>query len=195
MTLKKRVYNSYSEFSRLLGLTFAESGKFWKYVDDDTRTAICQSSEKSTIRGSKEWAIVKDRVDTYPLTGPLGCQDPKLPVCTRELHRELNDPSSDLQSRWKKRNLTAWAKTLDRPCPMYRLSKRAAATFRSMRVAGDQCLEHSRKRVYAMTKLKRLRVELMRAFKEDYGVDFGLTVGIKLKDNGQILWFDIVLMT
>ena len=116
-------------------------------------------------------------------------------MCTRGLRGELVGAASDLHPKWAKGALTEWAETIDWHFPMYKPSKRAAATSRPMRVVGDQRLGRSRKRVYAMTKLKCLGIDPTRDPTEDFGADFGLTVGIKLQDNGKILRYDMVHMT
>ena len=133
------------------------------------------------------------RVNNYPLQGPLGSIDPKLPVCVADLHSKLNDPSCDLKERWRKVNITAWAKEQNKGCPMYKPSKRAAATSTRVRLPGDTCQMHSQGRVVMLAKLRQIRAELKAPFIELSGKDFGLTVGIFACD-AEPMWRDIVLV-
>ena len=45
---------------------------------------------------------MKKRIAKYPLVGPLGSQDPILPVSTKDLMEKLNDAQSGLKDKWGK---------------------------------------------------------------------------------------------
>ena len=60
----------------------------------------------------KEREELEKKVNSYDLTGPLGSQDPQLPVSTKLLKQKLNDPISGLAVVWKKRNIQKWNDTL-----------------------------------------------------------------------------------
>ena len=193
MTDEARVYNPYSEFARIMCLPFSETGKFWKYVDQDTREMLLQSADKPTLAGSTERKTLKDRLNSYPLVGPLGSQHPKLPVSTKVLHAKLNEPASGLRESWGKKNIVSWSKTLDSQPNPYRPSNRAAATCRLVRMPGDTCLNHSRSRLFNMNKLRNLRDELRRGFVEYRGVEFGATAVIFPKEVPPVL-YDIAVL-
>ena len=114
LSTKKKVYNSYSRFSQILGLPFAESSRFWKFVDPQIREVLISSASKSTKDGAVERNELKSRVCGYPLVGPLGSQDPKIPVCEKDILSKLHDPSSNLKESWEKTNIFPCAKNLDK---------------------------------------------------------------------------------
>ena len=192
--MKKKVYNSYSKFSKIIGLRFSQSSRFWKFADAHTKDSLISAPSKPTAHGDTDRDALTKRVCDYPLAGPLGSQDPNLPVCEKDILAKLNDPTNTLSESWEKRNIFSWSETLDKSCPMYKPSRRAVATSRLlMRLQGDACMKHSRKRIASLSELRPLRDLPKSSFGDFRGVDLGMTVGIFARGS-QPFWRDIALV-
>ena len=103
---KKTVYNSRSEYSRLMNLPFGQLKIFWRYLDDSSKSMLLRSAEASTKEGTKEWNRIRDTVNSYEPTGPLGSQDPLLPVNVKDLESKLLGEDDKLRNLWKKANIS-----------------------------------------------------------------------------------------
>ena len=144
----------------------------------------------------------------YPITGPLGSQDPLLPADVKHLLAKLA-PSADgdlnvfakmmpktktiLQQRWRKRDLAGRFNPQSDRRNHFTPGARAVATLSRTRHLGDMCIKCSRGRTRSLIAMRALRVDLRLRFKEVCGKSNGMTVGIYLKNIGP-LWIEIVMM-
>ena len=93
----------------------------------------------------------------------------------------------------KKKNLREWEEKLDARVPKFKPSRRAASTVLRVRLPGEKCVTHARRRLARQEIFKPLRAELMRAFIEFNGSELGMTACVNLK-SGVSTWFEIVLV-
>ena len=112
LTEKRTVYNSWTAFCKQMRLPFPQGRKFWKFLDAESRSLFLEDAECDTMRGTEKRDEMEKKVNAYELTGPLGSQDPLLPVCTKMLKQRLNADNSGLAEAWKKRNIQKWNSTL-----------------------------------------------------------------------------------
>ena len=105
LTQKKTVFNSRTAFCKQMRLPFNQAMKFWKYSDKETKRLFLDDDERDTAHGSGKRDELEKKANSYDLTGPLGSQDPQLPVSTKLLKQKLNDPRSGLAVAWEKRNI------------------------------------------------------------------------------------------
>ena len=71
LSLKKTVYNSWSEYSKLMHLPFMQLKLFWRHIGKLTKNSLLDIAKKSTKEGQDEASKIKKEVNTYPLQGPL----------------------------------------------------------------------------------------------------------------------------
>ena len=85
----------------------------------------------------------------------------------------------------------------DRITAPYKPSKKATSILARIRLDGDQCKNCADRRRDVMRSLQQLREELTRTFRLLYGIDFGMTVGLRYWEDGEVMitWHDIVLIT
>ena len=164
LCLKKTAYNSWSEYSRIMHMPFQQLKVFWHYLDKASRDMLLKSAKASTQVGTKEWERLKNTVNTYKPTGPMGSQDPSLPIDLKDLESKILGDDDTLRVRWKKRNLHEWARQQGKPAPPYKASKRAASTVARVRLPGDKCATCVSNRSKVLPKLKKLRDELKKYF-------------------------------
>ena len=151
---------------------------------------------------------LRRRLTQYQITGPLGSQDPLLPVDVKHLLAKLTPSAADdlnvfakmmpktkttIQQRWRKRDLAGWLNPQSDKRKHFTPGARAVATLSRIRHLGDMCIKCSRERTRSLIAMRALRVELRLRFNEVYGEGDGMTVGIYLK-NLVPLWIEIVTM-
>ena len=164
LSLKKTAYNSWSEYSRITHMPFGQLKVFWRYLDDASKNMLLTSARASTQVGTKEWQRLRDTVNAYDITGPLGSQDPTLPINLKDLESKILGSDESLRVRWKKRNLNDWAKQQGNPAKPYKASKRAASTVARVRLPGDKCPSCVAARTKYLPKLKKLREGLRKYY-------------------------------
>ena len=164
LSLKKTVYNSWSEYSRLMNLPFGQLKVYWRYLDDTSRNMLLKSAEASSREGTKEWNRIRDTVNSYEPTGPMGSQDPLLPVNTKDLESKLLGEDDKLRNLRKKTNIYDWAVEQGRVKKPFKPSKRAASTVARLRMPGERCSSCASIRAEMFGKLKSLREELRTHF-------------------------------
>ena len=72
LSLEKTVYNSWSEYSKLMRMPFSQLELFWGRLDKQTKNSLLHNAKKSTKKGKDEASKIKEEVNTYPLQGPMG---------------------------------------------------------------------------------------------------------------------------
>ena len=189
----KNTRNPYTQIAKLLGLPFAKSSIYWNYADSSSMDILRDATVVRSNDRCDERAALMGRVNNYPLQGPIGSIDPKLPICAIDLHAKLNDPSCDIRERWKKTNIASWPKDMNKGCPIYKSPRRASATSARARLRADTWQMHSRRLVIMLPNLRHIRAELKVSFNELGGKDYGPTVGIFACD-AEPLWRDVVLV-
>lgn len=106
-------------------LPVGEAHHFRKYRDNENQQISGALAKGASISGNLARKQIKSRANEYPLVGPLGSQDPILPIDTNHLHETLNDPKSGMAEKFKKSNVYRWAKKMDAERKEYRPSKRS----------------------------------------------------------------------
>ena len=106
LSLKKTMYNAWSEYCRMMKLPFSECHNFWRLLDDGAKQTLIKHAKKHTLEGSEERRQLELALAEYPHSGPMGSQDPKLPVDVVHLERILSDENANLQEKWKKKTCT-----------------------------------------------------------------------------------------
>ena len=127
LSAKTTIYNSFSYFAKELNLPFGKASGLWMYMESKNRGIFASLSKKSSCSGKGDIIRLKKRVDNYPLSGPLGSQDPILPICTEHLYEELNKDNGRLKELWKKDAVNKWMKQFDAETKPYKPTKRAAS--------------------------------------------------------------------
>ena len=137
---------------------------------------------------------MKKKVNSYEPLGPLGSNDPVLPINVAHLHGRLNAESDGLSRSWKQSAVDRWFKTLDRGSDLYTPSRRSLACQSRTRSFGQKCKSCHSYRSKVLSILRPLRDEIKRMFDELFGIDYGMTIGIFFgKDSGiGTKWFDVV---
>ena len=194
LSLKKTMYNAWSEYCRMMKLPFSECHNFWRLLDDDTKQTLIKHAEKHTLEGSEERRQLELTLAEYPHSGPMGSQDPKLPVDVVHLERILSDENANLQEKWKKKNLYTWARTLDAQEKPYKPSRKATAILGRIMLPGEKCRTRTQIRTRNLRRLRQLRLEISTMYDKVNGSLYGLTVGLCL-ESGTDVWFEVVLMT
>ena len=99
---KKTQYNSFTEYGRQMKMSFRNLALFWRSLSADAQRLFLEASAVSTSTVAGEQEAIRASVRNYPLCGPLGAQDPKLPINTDHLFNELSKSGSPTKERWKK---------------------------------------------------------------------------------------------
>ena len=92
LALKKTAYNSWSEYSRMMNMPFGQLKVFWRYLDSAGKKMLVDSAKASTTEGTKEWERLRNTVNSYQPTGPLGSQGPSIPIDLKDLESKLLGP-------------------------------------------------------------------------------------------------------
>ena len=160
----KTVYNSRSEYSMLMNLPFGQLKVFWSYLDDSSRSMLLKSAKDSTKQGTDAWHRIRDDVNAYPVTGPLGSQGPTLPIDIKDLEDKLLGQDDKLRELWKKRNIYEWAQKQGKVLKPFKPTNRAVSTMGRLRMPGDKCPSCVAAQTYPFARLKQLRIELRTHF-------------------------------
>ena len=72
LSLEKTVYNSWSEYSKLMHMPVRQLKLFWGHLDRQTKNSLIHTATKSTKKGQDEANKIRAEVNTYPLKGPSG---------------------------------------------------------------------------------------------------------------------------
>ena len=192
---KTTKYNGYTEYGRQMKMSFRNLSLFWRSLSPETQKLFIEASGDSTSKAAGEREAIKKSVRSYPLCGPMGSQDPKLPIDTDHLYDELSKEGSTLKESWKKSNLTRWTKALDRESKPYVPGRKACALNNLTRLPGEHCIRCAKDKLELMETLRPLRTELKKGFVRARGKEFGMTVGILIKGAEHPLWRDVVIMS
>ena len=108
LSAKETIYNSFSYFPKGMNLPLIQSKHLGRYLDDE-RQQICTSFAKSsTLYGKNRRKELKALVDNYPLCGPMGSQDPILPISINRIRIEIAAEKGNLAQKWKKEAVCNW---------------------------------------------------------------------------------------
>ena len=195
MLTKKTQYNGYTEYGRQMKMSFRNLSLFWQSLSPESQKLFIEASAVTTREASGEKQSIKLAVRNYPLSGPLGSQDPKLPINPDSLYEELSKEGSRLKEHWKKKNILLRARALDKECKPFTPSRRACALNSRTRLPGEPCLRCARDKLSSMETLRNLRAELKKGFTRASGNEFGMTVGILVKGFNEPEWRDVVIMS
>ena len=189
----KKTSTIHTPVEKAIGIPSDKSSLYWEYVDSTSIGILRDASVTLTDEGRDERASHMGRVDNYPILGPTGAIDPELPVFEVDLHAGLNDPACDLYGRWGESNIFARPKILNKECPTYKPSWRAAATSARARIPGDNSHLQSRRSVIKLDKTRLFGEELMVPVNDVRGKDFRLSGGICARGDAPG-WRDIILV-
>ena len=103
MLTKKTQYNGYTEYGRQMEMSFRNLSLFWQPLSPDSQKLFIEASANTTSKAAEENESIKTAVRNYPLSGPMGSQDPKLPINTDKLYDELSNENSQLKEYWEKK--------------------------------------------------------------------------------------------
>ena len=196
LSLKQTMYNSWTSYAKAMKLSFQELRQFWRYLDDHSGNTFLKMSQKDTKEGRLLKRKIERKLAAYKTTGPIGSSDPIQPIDTAHLHSMLNLPNGDLSERWKKTNIEVLNKKLNCAEKEFRPSNRASSLLYRTRIPGDRCIKCTSARTDALASLLPFRVEVKRMFKELFGVDYGMTIGIFYAEGSSLPpeWFDVILV-
>lgn len=160
LSLGKTAYNSWSEYSRLTNLPFGQLKVFRRYLYDASKSMLLKSANASSKEGAKEWKRIRDTVNSYEPTSPLGSQDTLLPIDIKDLESKLLGPDDKLRQLWKKTSIYEWDNEQGRERKPFKPSKRAENTLSRVRMPGNRCSSCATLRTDMLARLKSLRDEL-----------------------------------
>ena len=126
LSAKEVVYNAFSLFARDMKMPFKKARQLWVYLDQENRNLFASLANAVTSLGRQAKKDMRKRVNNYPLTGPLGSQDPILPVCIDKLYDAMNDPKNNMPQKWKKESIYKWSLRFDKVRKPYSPSRRAS---------------------------------------------------------------------
>ena len=86
-------------------------------MDTATRQIFLEFSRNCGNEGAVEREKLENAVDGYSISGPLGSQDPVLPVELDDLEDKLLGRGNSIRESWKKNILYIHSRTLDKHCP------------------------------------------------------------------------------
>ena len=98
-------------------MPFREGNQFWRLLGREAEKFFLEDARIDAEDAATANAAVRNKVNTYHLSGPLGSQDPRVPVNVKKLHAELNDPESSLKEQWGKKNILTWSRSLNSCAP------------------------------------------------------------------------------
>ena len=96
LSAKETIYNSFSFFAKEMQLPFKQAKDLWGYLASENQKTFAAYAGAETLHSRVKRKQLKSRVDDYPLTGPLGSQDPILPISLGSLHGTLNEPNGEM---------------------------------------------------------------------------------------------------
>ena len=146
-------------------MAFKNLKKFFSYLDESSEKIFLHLGKDTEIKGMGEWGNLRRRVREYTPSGPLGSQDPILPVDVKDLHAKLNDGKSGIDKKWKKRELYKRFNTLNDTEPKFTPSRRAVETLSRIRQPGGNCLRCSRIRTIDLGKNAQSKRGIKAAFR------------------------------
>ena len=158
-------YNSRTVYAKVTKMPFRALGKFHPYLDERSKKIFLQLAKDTETKGRGEWENLRRRVRDYAQSGPLGSQDPILPVDVKDLHAKLNDGESGLDKKWGKRDLHKWFNMLNDTEPKFAHSRRAVETLSRIRQPGGNCLRCSRIRTIDLGKNAQSKRGIKAAFR------------------------------
>lgn len=150
-----------------------ELKNYWRYRDASTKRPLLEIGHDCVTEGAEDRKSIDGRVQMYDVCGPLGSQDPTLPIVFSDVVSKIQDRTSVVSQRWKKEPLIEWFRKKDATNKMYLPSRRTSTIAGVTRIAGDKRYRCLRKRTDALIMLRQLRVELSRGFRMCSGEDFG----------------------
>ena len=102
LTRKDTVYNSRIAFCKNIRMPLKEGRLFWRLLGKEAKGLFLDPASEGTVIDAETKHSFKERVNTYPIFGPLGSQGPKIPVNVKEMRGILNDETSSMSGDWKK---------------------------------------------------------------------------------------------
>ena len=106
-------------------MPFKKARHLWVYLEQENRNLFASLANAVTSLGREAMKNMRKRVNNFSLTGPLGSQDPILPICVDKLHDTMNDPKNDMAKKWKKEAIYKWSLKFDKVQKPYVPSRRA----------------------------------------------------------------------
>ena len=134
------------------------------YLGDARKSVLLKSAKASTKEGTDESHRIRNDVDAYQVTGPLGSKDPTLPLDLKDLEAKLLGQDDKLRQLWLKRNIYDWSHKQGNETKPSKPSKRDAGAMSRVRLPGERCQSCLAVRTYTFARLKRLRIELRAHF-------------------------------
>ena len=125
LSMMDTLYNSFTYFAREMRLPVGKANHFRKYLANENQQIFGALAKGASIAGNLARKQIKARANEYPLVGPLGSQDPILPIDTKHLDETLNDHKSGMAGKFKKSNVYRWAGKMDAECKECHPSKRS----------------------------------------------------------------------
>ena len=95
----KNAYSSRTEYSRIAHMPFGQIKVFWQRHDGESKDMLLKSAKASTQVGAKEWGCIKNTVNTYKPTAPMGSQDPTMPIDMKDLESKIIGTDDALRVR------------------------------------------------------------------------------------------------
>ena len=108
LTLKDAMYNRWTVYSKRMKLSFKEASFFWRCHDEHTKSYLARASKEDTTQKKKDRLKMQKKVNSHKPLGPLGSNDPVLPINEAHLHGRLNAESDGLSRAWKKSAVGRW---------------------------------------------------------------------------------------
>ena len=124
---KETIYNSFSFFDKEIRLPSKQAKHLWGHLSAENQKTFVTFAGAETLPSRIKRKKLKTRVGDYPLTAPLGSQDPILPISLDNLHGSLNETKGEMKDKWGKKPLYNWATKFDAQQKAYKPFRRAAA--------------------------------------------------------------------
>ena len=148
----------------MTNIPFGQLKVFWSYLDDTSKSMLLKFAKVSTKEGTEERHRARGDVNAYQVTGPLGSQDPSLPIDLKDLDAKMLGQDDKLRQLWKKKNIYEWAHKQGSITKPPKPSKRDASTATRVRLPGDRCPSFVAFRTHMFARMRRLRVEIRAHF-------------------------------
>ena len=192
---RKTSYNSWSFYAKVLKKSSQALKKFPPYLGDKSKAFFLDLGKEMGDYSAKQWGELRGRLRNYELTGPLYSQYPSLAVCVKDYHNKLNGGKEiGLSNRWEKRNLAQRYSRLDERAESPKPTKHGANALTRVLYHGENSTRCKVDRQKGMAKMRQLRAELKGRFREMFGVNYGLTVGLFMKEL-VVVRIEIIRMT